>query len=492
VTLPALITTDATWPEHKNALLGPFEHASGLYVFLVDQTANKLSCWRSEDGGHTWARQHTAGEPSVSSGAGFRVCSAQQPVGEATAEASYCSTIPAPTARAFDMGAQTWSATSMGMGWVFPAGSTAAAVSVNGTVGQFFFTRSSDSARVLTSQSGLETSMGTAYRRVRISRRTAAGVAVNWDLITGSTSTSGGAATHYDLRGGIELADGRGLLFWTNSATTALQARVFNTDDTFSTIINPGSAVVSNTAAYPIGMPVAYTNLAGTAMVALPYVDGAAVKVLRCAEADVATAGSWTVETAVPAAGEVTNSNPAALVTDGAKLWLFRVTPDAARDILYTDDAAAGAWSDEAPWKEGAAVTCDGVSARRISAGVGVVYLDTSVTPARVRYDRLLVLQAFATQNQGLVTGEPIDLGSDGPNDVEVVLAAGAAADIAGSVDFRIEHSPDNITWYPAGGATCEAGASLRDLLSIAGVGRWLRLSTTVTGDASDVGGSGV
>jgi hypothetical protein len=106
----------------------------------------------------------------------------------------------------------------------------------------------------------------------------------------------------------------------------------------------------------------------------------------------------------------------------------------------------------------------------------------------RVRYDRLVTLRTSAAQAAGTTTGTAVDLGEAGPNDATVLLSVGDTGDPAGTVEVVVEHSDDGAAWAEATRGRCE-GAAVRDVVALTGVGRYLRLVSTVTGaDAPDVG----
>lgn len=356
------------------------------YTFAIDRTNNKMRCYSSTDSGQTWTEKDAANAPTVLSTANFRNLSVQGHVGLG----GIYVTLPISSTQ---YQIESFSPTSN----IWVAGSTLTVSSFNanvsGTAPMFGFNRNLSTGAgidMVVYQGATQSVMGSPYRRIKLTKNNAT---ATYDVVGSANtpdSTLPGTEIHYDLRSALMDDLGNVYIFYTRSDSSALQLRIWKTNDTFCTILNPGTSASSNSAAYPVGLGVNYFR-AGENYVALPYVDGAATKVLSAkAGTDAETAANWTVATVVSDAAEVTTSNPAALVADneaGGKLYLFRVRTD--DTIGISDDAAAGTWSAEMPFRSGQVITGISAGALLNPSTMGLSYFNTAPATDELQHDHL-------------------------------------------------------------------------------------------------------
>jgi hypothetical protein len=431
---------------------------------------------RSSDGGHTWAPYNNSQRPAA-------VAFTARPSSSGRFELGYISTDLSAYSRTIDTVEGGIRAT------VYSGGGSG----TNKDGLRVIQAASRTGEHVAVFQKATESVMGTAYRRVGLVYRTTGAYSSVIDIISGTTSGPG-TQVHYDLQT-VQVGSGDQMhLFWIQSDNAQVKTRIFKSDHTFTTIINPASAVCNTANKYPLGLPCTYLDGADT-WIAVPYVDGSAIKILRAKSSIADIVGNWTTETAVAEAPNQSLSNPCCLMSDVKKLWLWFVTSaDAERDIAFCDDGGAALWTDRTLWKQGDQVKCGGISAAAITDAVGVLYYDEEPTPARVRFDKLIIFQAQLGQAVSTTTKE-YDLGvlPDNGNDVQVLLDVGGGGDITGTVDVVISHRwGDSGDYAEVSRASVESNAQLKDLIQLSGVGKWLKVATTVGGAAANVGAVGV
>jgi hypothetical protein len=497
MTLPVTISTTALWSAWTNARHGPFQNGTDLYAFFIDATANKVRAYRSTDRGHTWTEQDATNAPASGTTAATRSIDGTQ--NGATVYLSNILSSSSVNVLVFDMGSDTWQTAIAGPTITLSlTGRDAGCYTVHLVCPVFF------GDLVLLYQGADQTVMGTAYARTKVhtydvGTSTWAGpFDVHGSADAPLANTLPGDQSHHRPYG---IASGAYVhLFYGDSATQDIRQRPLDIGGP-NFLGAAGGMVIGgtdNVTDNGVGMPTALVVNTLLSLV-LPYAPAASAscKVARCGNSIFSeNTGNWVQETVADFAGKGATSGsgvvgtPGTASSDGAKAWVWLVA-SADQALFYADDDAAGAWTDPTPWKAGTSMVCGGVNTAVLDDGSGVGILYAEQSPARVRYDKLLVLQASAEQNPGLVVSDSVDLGQAGPNDVTILLSVGAGGDAAGDVEFLVEHSPDDATWAEATRAGCEAGAALRDLIPLTGVDRYLRLSTTVSGAASDVGAAG-
>lgn len=377
-----------TWSTNDSARLMLLLHyaPTDWYTFApgVD---NKLHCYMSSDSGQTWAEQDSANAPSIISTSGFRSISVQGVIGgDQVRVAKINSTSQAAVTSFWGDNSNSWIGDSS-------VTISAPATNVSGQCPIFGFSRffsSGTDRNAIVYQGPAETIMGSGWRRIKISLTSST---VTYDVIGSAntpSSTLPGTQIHYDLRVAHMDDFGNIYIWYTQSDDSLLRLRIFKTNDTFCTILNPGTASSSNSAAYPVGLAINFWRN-GEAYVGLPYVDGSATKVMTSkAGTDAETAGNWTVATAVASAAEVTTSNPATLVADneaGGRLFLFRRRTDGTLGI--SDDGGTGTWTAEVNFRSGQSIAGLSAGALLNPSEIGVTYLNTTPTPDEIQHDHL-------------------------------------------------------------------------------------------------------
>lgn len=383
---------NGTWSEINTSRLMLMAHVARAeyYTFAIDRTNNKLRCYSSTDGGLTWTEKDSANAPSVLSTATLRSICVNSIVGEQFTYVARAVSTTQLSVRGFDMHGNAWS-TGVDQTLTVAAFNT----NVSGQAPLFGFWRQyfgGVSAKMAIYQGATESNMGTPYRRIKLTVFVG-GSTSTYDVV-GSTNTPNstlpGTAVHYDLRSAFMDDLGNAYIFYTQSDDSLLRLRIYKSNDTFCTILNPASAASSNSANYPVGLGTSFWR-DGENYVGLPYVDGSSTKVITAkAGTDAETAGNWTAATAVASAAEVAASNPATLVPDndgGGKLFLFRVRTD--KTIGLCDDGAVGTWSTETDWRSGQSVAGISGGALLNAPTAGITYLDTVPATDELKHDHL-------------------------------------------------------------------------------------------------------
>lgn len=380
--------TDGSWAVSTTSKLLALAHyaIAEWYTFAIDRSANKLRCYSSTNTGQTWAELDAANAPAILSTANFRNVHVQGHIGDQAIQLSYPTSSTAFAVGPFNTETNAWAT---------PGTVTVAAMNINvsNTAPMFglarLFTVGVDS-RMAVYQGATQSIMGSPFRRIKLTKTNGT---ATYDVV-GSANTPDatlpGTEIHYDLRSVLMDDLGNVYIFYTRSDSSALQLRIWKTNDTFCTILSPATSSTSNSAAYPIGLGVNYFR-SGENYVALPYVDGAATKVLTAkAGTDAETAGNWTSTTVVSDAAEVTTSNPATIVADneaGGKLYLFRVRTD--DTIGISDDAAAGTWGAEVAFRSGQVITGISAGALLNPSTMGLSYFNTAPATDELQHDHL-------------------------------------------------------------------------------------------------------
>lgn len=379
--------SSGSWSTDSTAVLLYMLHeAEPEYLsFGLDRTNSKLRCYSTVDGGFTWAEKDAANAPSVLSTANFRSIHVHGFIGSDQTWIAKINSATVAEITSFIGSNGTWSG---GSTLSVPAFST----NVSGTAPLFGFRRnfSAGATSDIIVYQGTETVMGNARRRLKLTKNNPS---ATYDVVGSANtpnSTLPGTAVDYDLRSALMDDLGNVYIFYTQSDDSLLRLRIFKTNDTFCTILNPGSAASSNSAAYPVGLGTTFWR-DGENHVALPYVDGSNTKEFHCkAGVDAETAGNWTVATIAASAAETTTSNPATLVPDnegGGKLFCFRVRAD--DTIGLSDDGGSGVWLEETNWRSGQVVAGIAGGALLNPKAAGITYLDTAPATDELRHDHL-------------------------------------------------------------------------------------------------------
>jgi hypothetical protein len=464
------ITADAT-TDLSFVLLDISRMTPSVYALCVDKTNNVLTMMRSTDSGNTWAEADASHHPAITVTAGYKNVSVSQlgallVVGCATGTGT-------PTGYLFSADMQTW-------GGFATAGGTGG-LDVNGNVPVFYIVRSSDGVTLGVHQAPTVKIGATNYRRIKIV--TATGVL---DVISG-TAADNGNSVHYDLRYVLQGSAGRVHTFWTQSDATGLRCRTYNADGTWGAAHTTGTNTCGNGTGYPVGIGNTYAS-GGNTFLAVPFVDGAALKVATCDSSLATVATNWTVATISAAAPETTNSNPCCLASDQTKLWAWVVTAGAGRYLQWADNGS-GSWGILTPFRGNTAIVANGVSARMLSNAIGVVYLDGTA----IKYDRMAVFAPKVSNAAGATVETVYDLGDPaGAPSIDIVPdVSEAGAAITGLVEIQIEHSGDNGGWTELGHVTVDSG-TIGGPLTFGPVMQFIKVTTTTTGAASSGGVAGV
>ena len=380
--------SSGSWSEDGTAALMWLLHEAlpEYYSFGIDRTNNKLRAYASTDSGLTWAEKDSTNAPSVLSTANFRSVHVHGHIGAAETWIAKINSSTVAEICSFDAVNGTWVSGSTLTVAAFNA-------NVSGKAPFFGFRRNFTSGTTINCvvyQGATETVMGSAFRRIKLTKDNAT---ATYDVI-GSANTPNatlpGTQVHHDLRFAMMDDLGNIYIFYTQSDDSLLRCRVFKVNDTFATAINPGSAVTSNSAAYPVGQGCSFWR-SNENYISVPYMDGTNTKALTVkAGADAETAGNWTASTIAASAAETATSNPAALVPDnegGGKLFCFRVRTD--DTIGLTDDGGLGAWSAEQDWRSGQTVAGISGGALLNPKAAGITYLDTAPATDELKHDHL-------------------------------------------------------------------------------------------------------
>lgn len=367
----------------------------GRYVFAVDKSANKIRCYKTTDN-ETWTEQDSANAPAVSSTANLKSChtihfDSSIAVFIITSSTRldifhYNTATDAWGSSVFNATNPTFNVNASGVAPM--VGLMRPVANYEGTTGlaDTFFTNNG----------ATESVMGQPRRRVKISRRLISDGTWNtpYDVVgSGFTpdATLPGTAVDYDCRSAVVLGTGNVLVFWTQSDDSSIRLRMLSGAGSpqfqTTTIVGSPAAVITNTAAYPMGHAVNFFKSPNW-WVAFPYVDSGVLKVARAQAASVNAAGNWTLTTVTTATIEVTTSNPAVLVPDnenGGKLFVFFTKTDG--KLYYSHDQGTDTWVEAQEFRPGTK-TIAGLSAQGLSDALGVAYLDTSPTPDAIKYDQ--------------------------------------------------------------------------------------------------------
>jgi len=116
----------------------------------------------------------------------------------------------------------------------------------------------------------------------------------------------------------------------------------------------------------------------------------------------------------------------------------------------------------------------------------------TEDSPARLRYDRVVVLQPVTLRSAGTTTGAWVDLGEAPPASIEVAVDVGAGGDPAGSVEVEVQGSWDQGAVTPLANAGPYDQMGVSERIRLEAPPRYLRAVTVTATAASAAGASGV
>jgi hypothetical protein len=391
--LPATITTAAEWSDFRNVPLGPYESGSNLYAVLVDKTSNRLRVYKSADGGQTWAEQDSGTTVSVTSSANTKSCWTQ--VIGSLLYVWYFTSQSAIAHRAFDMSTDTWGAAL----WSLTLATSMALLSHPSSRFPVLAARRSDGSSVVAVQGATETVMGTAYRRAKIYIVTSGGTASGPFDILGSANTPladtlPGTQADQSLRAILLGTSDLVYIFFTDGqASPPIKMRVLGSSNTFvaAAISITGATAVAG--GYDVGLPCLWTPAGGVASIALPFAfsTGGWLYVAQAPTSGAEFAANWTsVQASSIQAVDSANCNQIVLSDGATKRWAWWQKTGGA-DLYYVADGGAGVWGTETLWKSLSGTVVQGISATKITDGIGILYNNASGVPATPTYDRLLV-----------------------------------------------------------------------------------------------------
>lgn len=367
---------------------------SGRYQPCVDKTNNKIRMFKSTDGGNTWSEQDSADAPGISTSATFKSFSAIQ----VDTFINVCRITDGNGGFQifrYNTGTDQWETSSHSTTTSMPVTASVAGVA---SLLATFKPLEANWDYVVACNGQAETVMGSARRRIKVKRRTAAGAwqaTPGYDLVgspnTPDLTTLPGTAVDYDLR--AVLMDGNGTWhgWWTQSDDSNLRHRQFNENITFSTANLMGSTplTTSNSLPYSMGQPTNYYRN-GEWHIAAPVESSGAIKVTRVRAVDAATQNSWTNTTVIASDADATNCNLAVLVADneqGGKLFLvYKKASDG--KLYYTHDQANDSWVPEQELHPGTK-TVGAISGGVMVDSIGICYLDTAPATDDLKFDSL-------------------------------------------------------------------------------------------------------
>lgn len=394
-----VMASSGTWSDVSPASDARFKanvQLAGRYVFARDNSANKVRCYKSTDN-ETWTEQDSTNAPAITSTANLKSFYAVQ-FGNLVSVFIITSSTRLDIFN-YNTTTDTWGSSAFNT--TAPTFSVSVAT-VAPMIGAF---RSPDypaggtvlSDYLFANNGATETVMGAPRRRIKLSRRLISDGTWNtpYDIVgSGFTpdATLPGTAVDYDLRAAFVDMTGRFHIFWTQSDDSSIHHRQFVYSNVFGTnhVLGTTPAVISNTAAYPIGQPVSFFR-GGSWRMALPYVDAGVLKLMKATAGAADTPASWTGFTIAAATVETGTSNPAALVADnenGGRLFAFFVRSDG--KLYYAHDQGTDTWIAEQEFRPGTK-TVAGLSVQALSDAVALAYFDTSPTPDAIKYDQIEV-----------------------------------------------------------------------------------------------------
>jgi hypothetical protein len=389
--LPATISAGLSWPDHKNSRVGPFEAGSALYAVLVDKTNNHIECWKSTDGGDTWAEQDAANHPSSSTTANYKSVTVHQ-----SGTALVCFIPKGSTSieiREFSTSSDTWGSAITG-----PTITLGAATHTNpaATPPRVLGAKRSDGSYVVVYNGATQSVMGTAYDRAKVHIRSSGGTwSGPFDLAGSPNSpidnTLPGTQVYYHPLAVVPDASDRAHIIYKEATSGALKSRTLLSGGTFTTAQTIDGGAYTDTSAG--GGPA----LVGTEIV-YPYLQNSTT--LGVGRATAADTPSWSTQ----AVSATTTSNPklsgvntGAVAGDGSTAHAF--WPDfSTSDIWRDSDGGSGTWGTDTEWKD--AVTCNAICVGAIGVGIGVLYDDGGT----VKYDRHVTVTAPNAPTVGAAT----------------------------------------------------------------------------------------
>lgn len=468
--------SNSAWVNHtsEDCVFTTEQETTNWYKFEIDRDNAKLQAFRSTDNGANWTEQDGANAPAVANAAGRFACAVQRK--GASFYVVLLDTIHVmKKAFPFDSGSNTWgSATSR----TFSTGSVSTPMQfgVNvGDVGPVFHNyREFGVGEGLVAgtldwsifQSVAERISGVRYRRIRQQ------FGSSEPYLTGS-----GLTVHYDLRS--QVADWRDwfYVFYTKSDSTQIQVATVASNSTTPTIVGGLTvSAVDQATKYPLGQGCNFWR-DGVNYVAVPYVDGANIKVLYCESGTAAnTAANWLSTTAAAVTAESNTSNPGFLVADneqGGKLFLFYVD-DTTGDLNFVHDDGTFTWSEPITfYDDGDVAGCAG----SLSDGtIGMLIRDSSTFELLFKTMDVFFLKSDFTT--GTYTTEK-DFLVAGTVPYQIVIDVDEMAGTSYHIEvYTRETETDG--WWDIGGIGAEAAES--DGTFSFERTRYVRLEMTVTG----------
>lgn len=325
----------ASWPLHRIARVGPFEHAGALYA-LARNANSDLRLYSSSDGGQTWGVAVDAGG-SVTNFSGVLVGD------QLYVATGFSGSSDVIALVVYDLTLATYSVIQ----------SSVATNGASGSIEPVFVERRNDGSFVIAYQSVPEMIMGTDYRRFTVVPVAANGT-VGTPQVVGS-----GQAQYYLHSMGLGTSDRVHLFYTRSDATTSIAHIAFTSADALgSESLFPGDG----TEAHPCGMPV----LDGSELIA-PYVKSADLYVARATSAD---SPSWTHQQVSD--DQVLNANPGVIAVDAGTVHAFFVD-GSSDDIYHDDDGGNGTWGTDELFQ---AATAQDISAGLVTGAIGVLYND--------------------------------------------------------------------------------------------------------------------
>lgn len=284
------------------------------------------------------------------------------------------------------------------------------------------------------------------------------------DIATGTTSELG-AAYHIRVRAMILLGDNL-LIAWSRSDTDALQIRLFKSDNTFTTIINPQSVTVEDDQDCSIGVPCTYTE-GGVSKVALPvHASDDALKMLRAPAATADVSGDWTIETVDAQTGKfaATSRYQKMIAESDGGERLFLVRRDSADQVELFSDRGRADWMSYGLWRAGAGGQAPGhpddappaappmlaqyMTLKRGTDRLHFTVLNTGETPDENTYDSLYV--PFVKESRAIGEYSVEVAMNERRGSIEVTVEADGAVDSIAYAD--IHHRQDETSeWVPLG-----------------------------------------
>lgn len=448
------------------------QEAADWYKFEIDRDNSKLQAFRSTDNGANWTEQDGSNAPAIANALGRFACAVQRKgtkfyVVIPTSVEGIKKTFP------FDSVANTWGSATSRTFTVSLSTPSAFGLNVAGVSPVFHnyreFSGVADASKDFTAyQSADEIVTAGVGNRRRI--RTQFGTSEAY--LTGAASS-----IHYDLR--AQATDWRdwAYFFYTKSDSTQIQVATLAFDSTSPTVVGGLSvSAVDQTTKYPLGQGCNFWR-DGLNYIAVPYVDGANIKVLYCESGTAAnTAGNWLSTTAAAVTAESNTSNPGFLVADneqGGKLFLFFVD-DSTGDLKFVHDEGSFTWGEPITfYSSGDVAGCAG----SLSDGtIGMLIRDSSTFELLFKTLDVFFLKSDFTT--GTYTTEK-DFQAAGMVPYQIVIDVDEMSGTSYHVEVYTRETTTD-AWWDIGGTGAEAAES--DGTFSFERARYVKLEMTVTG----------